>query len=232
MEQGAARLLGAVEARAARLRIPCFRDPTLPLPKPGLRLLIANNLHNSEVLMPHFVTQMLRLLALLPRGSAFVSIYESGSKDRTGARPGVLRRLNPLPCLVQDVSGVLSTVPRAAALLKCSGLPLKCVEVQKRQGRPSVHAPDAFLSAAQIHGPSSCCGPLRTLAGRLSRPAAGREHASSMTRWDAVCAGAWLMLFDKLLDYMDIPHSIVIGVALLCRSSWPEVALQLRPSDG
>jgi len=38
---------------------------------------------------------MLRLLALLPRGSAFVSIYESGSKDRTGARPGVLRRLNP-----------------------------------------------------------------------------------------------------------------------------------------
>ena len=34
-----------------------------------------------------------------------------------------------------------------------------------------------------------------------------------MTRWGAACAGAWLMLFDKLLDYMDIPHSIVIGTA-------------------
>ena len=87
MEQGALRLLAAVEARAARQRIPCFRDPTLPLPKPGLRLLLANNLHNNEVLMPHYITQMLRLLALLPPGSAYVSIYESGSKDQTGACP-------------------------------------------------------------------------------------------------------------------------------------------------
>ena len=73
-----------MEARAARQRIPCFRDPTLPLPRPGLRLLLANNLHNNEQLMPHYITQMLRLLALLPPGSAFVSVYESGSKDRTG----------------------------------------------------------------------------------------------------------------------------------------------------
>ena len=86
MEQGALRLLAAVEARAARQRIPCFRDPTLPLPKPGLRLLLANNLHNNEALMPHYISQMLRLLALLPPGSAYVSIYESGSKDQTGAR--------------------------------------------------------------------------------------------------------------------------------------------------
>ena len=90
-EQGALRLLAAVEARAARQRIPCFRDPSLPLPRPGLRLLLANNLHNNEQLMPHYITQMLRLLALLPPGSAFVSVYESGSKDRTGVQQSSAR---------------------------------------------------------------------------------------------------------------------------------------------
>ena len=25
------------------------------------------------------------------------------------------------------------------------------------------------------------------------------------------CAGAWLALFDKILDYLEVPHSISVG---------------------
>ena len=48
------------------------------------KVLLAANMHNNEDLLPHFTLQLLQLLIALPRGSAFVSIYESDSKDNTG----------------------------------------------------------------------------------------------------------------------------------------------------
>ncbi len=47
-------------------------------------MLVAANLHNSGALMPHYTLQLLALLAALPRGAAFLSVYESGSTDDTG----------------------------------------------------------------------------------------------------------------------------------------------------
>ena len=52
----------------------------------GSKVLVAANLHDSGALMPHYTLQLLALLAALPRGSAFLSVYESGSTDDTGAR--------------------------------------------------------------------------------------------------------------------------------------------------
>lgn len=52
----------------------------------GEKVLIAANLHNSVALMPHYSLQLLALLAVRPPGSVFLSIYESGSSDATGAQ--------------------------------------------------------------------------------------------------------------------------------------------------
>ena len=46
--------------------------------------LIGMNLHNNAHLMPQIVHQMLTLLFTFHHGSAFLSIYESNSKDATG----------------------------------------------------------------------------------------------------------------------------------------------------
>ena len=48
----------------------------------GLHALFRNN----EAVLPHIVLQIWRLAALLPQGSLFVSVYESGSTDETGSR--------------------------------------------------------------------------------------------------------------------------------------------------
>ena len=59
------------------------QDSTLPgLPKQ--RTFIAANLKEVEDLMPHYVLQLLIAVSLLPKGQAYVSIYESGSHDSTG----------------------------------------------------------------------------------------------------------------------------------------------------
>ena len=64
---------------------PCAWDPTMPLDvHNNHKVLLAANMHNNEDLLPHFTLQMLHLLASLPLGSAFLSIYESGSTDSTG----------------------------------------------------------------------------------------------------------------------------------------------------
>jgi hypothetical protein len=48
------------------------------------KYLIAADMHNNEELLPHFATQLLHFLALMPTGSVFLSLYESGSTDSTG----------------------------------------------------------------------------------------------------------------------------------------------------
>ena len=50
------------------------------------QVLLAANVHNSEELLPHFILQLSHLLSVLPHGTAFLSIYESGSSDASGAR--------------------------------------------------------------------------------------------------------------------------------------------------
>lgn len=64
----------------------CKTDSTLPLlmSDDGSKILVAANMHNNEDLLPHFTLQMLELLLSHPSGSAFLSIYESGSTDSTG----------------------------------------------------------------------------------------------------------------------------------------------------
>lgn len=66
--------------------VSCTWDQTLPVDTPVVqgRVLLAANMHNNEDLLPHFTLQLLQLLIVLPQGSAFVSIYESDSKDNTG----------------------------------------------------------------------------------------------------------------------------------------------------
>ena len=46
--------------------------------------MIAMNLYNNAYLMPRIIHQMLSLLAILPHGTAFLSVYESNSGDSTG----------------------------------------------------------------------------------------------------------------------------------------------------
>lgn len=48
------------------------------------KYLIAADMHNNEELLPHFTTQLLHFLALMPTRSVFLSLYESGSTDSTG----------------------------------------------------------------------------------------------------------------------------------------------------
>ncbi len=48
------------------------------------RYLVAANMHNNEEVLPHFILQLIHLFAVLPPETAFLSIYESGSKDSTG----------------------------------------------------------------------------------------------------------------------------------------------------
>lgn len=49
------------------------------------KLLLAANLKDAEALMPHLILQLAALLVYLPPQSAYLSIYESGSADSTGA---------------------------------------------------------------------------------------------------------------------------------------------------
>lgn len=66
--------------------VPCLQDPTMPAAAAGLRVYFASNLRDNALLMPHYITQMLFTVTSLRAGSAFVSIYESGSRDGTGIR--------------------------------------------------------------------------------------------------------------------------------------------------
>ena len=80
---------------SAKPVVPCTWDQTLPIGTAVTqgRVLLAANMHNNEDLLPHFTLQLLQLLFVLPRGSAFVSIYESDSKDNTGEGVGIARRI-------------------------------------------------------------------------------------------------------------------------------------------
>lgn len=68
--------------------VSCTMDSTLlsETSDSGNKILLAANMHNNEDLLPHFTLQMLDLLSRLPLGSAFLSIYESGSTDSTGVQ--------------------------------------------------------------------------------------------------------------------------------------------------
>lgn len=78
-------ILGALST--AKPVVSCKMDSTLLLDTSDSdKVLLAANMHNNEDLLPHFTLQMLDLLSKLPLGSAFLSIYESGSTDSTGVR--------------------------------------------------------------------------------------------------------------------------------------------------
>lgn len=51
---------------------------------PQQSVLLAGLLTSNEALMPQYILQLLEYLAAKPAESVFVSIYESGSTDRTG----------------------------------------------------------------------------------------------------------------------------------------------------
>ena len=49
------------------------------------RIFLAANLKDNEELMPHFILQLLLSVAAMQRDAVFISVYESGSTDLTGA---------------------------------------------------------------------------------------------------------------------------------------------------
>lgn len=59
-------------------------DIPAALISPQQSVLIAGLLTSNEPLMPHYILQLLRLVVAKPADSLFVSIYESGSTDKTG----------------------------------------------------------------------------------------------------------------------------------------------------
>lgn len=85
-------LVKSVESLVAQLlaveeMVPCHWDATLEtdLRKlKGKKFMVAANFRNNEELLPHVIVQLWHLLAILPQGSTFLSIYESGSEDSTG----------------------------------------------------------------------------------------------------------------------------------------------------
>ena len=86
LEKRAYEILSAIDqCGAGTPAVPCLLDPTLPTPPRDKKIFIAANLHNNAALMPHFVTQLLLSVVSLTPGNAFVSLYESGSTDATGA---------------------------------------------------------------------------------------------------------------------------------------------------
>ena len=86
LEKRAYEILLAVDhCGAGTPAVPCLLDPTLPTPPRDKKIFIAANLHNNAALMPHFITQLLLSVVSFTPGNAFVSLYESGSTDATGA---------------------------------------------------------------------------------------------------------------------------------------------------
>lgn len=120
-------LLSGLRAAGEPLRCPW--DATLPTNSSSFgRLLVAGTLHNNEVLMPHLLLQLLALALYLPPQSIYVSLYESGSGDATGAWLALFQeivKLLPLSTKVttagslqpgkgQDKSTFLASVRNAA----------------------------------------------------------------------------------------------------------------------
>lgn len=70
----------------------CPLDPTLPpsAASAGGPVLVAADVSNAELVAPHLVVQAAHLLALLPRGDAFLSVYESGSSATDATRDWLL----------------------------------------------------------------------------------------------------------------------------------------------
>ena len=67
--------------------IDCAWDPTLhtTFGAADQKYLLAADIHNNEELLPHYIIQLVHLLTVMPHGSTFLSVYESGSTDSTGA---------------------------------------------------------------------------------------------------------------------------------------------------
>ena len=61
----------------------CRFDPSLPSIKFTGKVMIAAILYNNESLMPHWIAELLNLIATLGRENVYVSIVESGSQDET-----------------------------------------------------------------------------------------------------------------------------------------------------
>ena len=100
-------------------------------------MLIAANLHNSVALIPHYSLQLLALLAARPPGSAFLSIYESGSSDATGALSiYVGPDFSPFPplCLSARRSANLSTI-----MLKCHSRKVSKPETIQQRAQELTH---------------------------------------------------------------------------------------------
>lgn len=69
--------------------VTCTWDPTLHVnallgQEGSQQYLLAADMHNNEELLPHFTSQLLHFISVMPQGSIFVSLYESGSTDSTG----------------------------------------------------------------------------------------------------------------------------------------------------
>ncbi|KAK9812593.1 hypothetical protein WJX72_000003 [[Myrmecia] bisecta] len=67
--------------------VDCSWDPTLhtSFGAADQKYLVAADMHNNEAVLPHYIIQLVHLMTVMPQGSTFLSVYESGSTDSTGA---------------------------------------------------------------------------------------------------------------------------------------------------
>ena len=149
----AQQLLQVIEQRASENGVPCHGDATLPPVPAGTRLFLASNLHNNEALLPHYTLQLLQLLVGLSQGSAYVSIYESGSTDRTGGA------MPPPPCSqVTHAPMALTRSSRAS----CAAEWLRLLE----QLLALLQIPHTIVTGEPTHS-NSCC-PLSSIRASVA----------------------------------------------------------------
>lgn len=91
-DQATVYLLTAIQrCGQQQAEVPCVAD-SIPATPPAERVLLAADIIDSAPLMPHFLTQTLLTAVRLAPGAVYVSIYESGSTDATGAAPALCNR--------------------------------------------------------------------------------------------------------------------------------------------
>ena len=75
------------QLKTAKNTVSCVWDESLNSGKHTLqrkRIFIAANFKDNAAVLPHLLVQLWHTIALMPKHSIYVSIYESSSRDDTG----------------------------------------------------------------------------------------------------------------------------------------------------
>ena len=171
------------------------------------RLFIAFNLKNNADLMPHFISELLRLVEHLDRDKVFVSVYESGSHDMTPQWMEVLSRVLvalevPHRVVFGDLSDRLtkSSQNRIKFLANVRNRALEPLPVVQPDGSLGPVNPDAPVIARDADGSPSvfdqvvflndvyfCLGDIARLSANGADMACGLDFLTKDTKFE-VCS--------------------------------------------